>query len=192
MSTRWKDRTATTPATIMSRTVPGVHHRPHHDAARPHLSLHLYRQAAGRAGRAGRGAERGVHSAAAKAVHRDHRLLPAAGRLQLPHGGGADEEAVRRPCQARDVRRLELPAPVHVYQVHRGGRRGREHPRLERSDLGHHHPGRSDPRHHPGRQHADRLSRLCLAGQRPGQQDGHRRHQQVAGRDQPRVGHDDP
>jgi 4-hydroxy-3-polyprenylbenzoate decarboxylase len=48
--------------------VPGVHHRPHHHAARPDLSLDLYRQAAGRAGRAGRGAERGVHAAAAEAV----------------------------------------------------------------------------------------------------------------------------
>jgi 4-hydroxy-3-polyprenylbenzoate decarboxylase len=53
-------------------------------------------------------------------------------------------EAVRGPRQARDVRRLELPAPVHVYQVHCGGGRGRQHPRLERSDLGHHDPGRPD------------------------------------------------
>ena len=38
------------------------------------------------------------------------------------------------------------------------------------------------------REHADRLPRFRLAGRRPGQQDGHRRDQQVAGRNQPRVG----
>jgi 3-polyprenyl-4-hydroxybenzoate decarboxylase len=38
---------------------------------------------------------------------------------------------------------VELPAPVHVHQVHRGGGRGCEYPRLERGDLGHHH--RVDP-----------------------------------------------
>ena len=68
---------------------PGVHDRAHHHAARPDLSLDLHRQAARRAGRARRGAERSVRAAAAKAVSRDRRLLPAAGRLQLPHGGGA-------------------------------------------------------------------------------------------------------
>ena len=101
-------------------------------------------------------------------------FLSAARRLQLPHGRGADQEAVRGPRQARDVRRVELPAPVHVYQVHRGGRRRREYPRLERSHLGHHHARRPHPRYHPGRQHAHRLPGLRLAGQRPGQQDGHR------------------
>ena len=105
--------------------VPGLHDRAHHDAARPDLPLHLHRQAARRAGRAGRRAERGVRAAAAKAVQRDHRLLSAARRLQLPDGDRADEEELRRPRQARDVRRVELPAPVHVYEVHRGGRRGR-------------------------------------------------------------------
>ena len=39
-----------------------------------------------------------------------------------------------------------------------------------------------------GRQHADRLPRLRLARQRPGRQDGPRRHQQVAGRNHARVG----
>jgi 4-hydroxy-3-polyprenylbenzoate decarboxylase len=29
------------------------------------------------------------------------------------------EEGLPRPCQAGDVRRVELPAPVHVHQVHR-------------------------------------------------------------------------
>ncbi len=48
---------------------PGVHDRPHHHAARPDLPLDLHRQAARRAGHAGRGAERSVHAAAAKAVH---------------------------------------------------------------------------------------------------------------------------
>ena len=64
---------------------------------RPDLPLHLHRQAARRAGRAGHGAERAVHSAAAAPVPRNHRLLPAARRLQLPHGGGA---ASRRPTPA--------------------------------------------------------------------------------------------
>ena len=62
----------------------------------PIYHSHLHRQAAGRAGDAGRGAERSVRAAAAEAVPRDHRLLPAAGRLLLPHGGGADQEAVSR------------------------------------------------------------------------------------------------
>ena len=46
------------------------------------------------------------------------------------------EEAVPGPRQARDVRRVELPAPVHVHQVHRRHRRRRRHPRLEGGDLG--------------------------------------------------------
>ena len=37
-------------------------------------------------------------------------------------------------------------------------------------------------------QHADRLPRLRLAGRGPGQQDGHRRDQQVAGRDRAALG----
>ncbi len=37
---------------------------------------------------AGRGAQRSVRAAAAKAVSRDRGFLPAAGRLLLPHGGG--------------------------------------------------------------------------------------------------------
>ena len=49
-------------------------------------------------------------------------FLSAARRLLLPDGGGIDEKAISRPCQAGDVRHLELPAPVHVHQVHhRGG-----------------------------------------------------------------------
>ena len=50
---------------------------------------------------------------------------------------------------------------------------------------------RVDPgaRHAHRREHADRLSRLRLAGVRTRQQDGHRRDQQVAGRDDARVGH---
>ena len=69
--------------------VPGVHDRAHHDAPRSDLPLDLHRQAARRAGGARRGAERSVRAAAAKAVSRDHRLLPAARRLQLPDGGRA-------------------------------------------------------------------------------------------------------
>ncbi len=118
----------------------------------------------------------------------DRRLLPAARRLQLPHGGRVDAQAVPGPREARDVRRLELPAAVHVHEVHRRHRRGHRRPRLEGSDLGHHHAGRSGARHRAGRQHADRLPRLRLAGVRARQQDGHRRDQQDARRDATRVG----
>ena len=44
--------------------------------------------------------------------------LPPEG-CSLPHRGGQHEQAVPGPRQARDVRHLELPAPVHVHQVHR-------------------------------------------------------------------------
>ena len=57
-------------------------------APRPDLPLHLHRQAARRAGDARRGAERGVRAAAAEAVSRDRRLLPAARGLLLPAGRG--------------------------------------------------------------------------------------------------------
>ena len=91
----------------------------------PIYHSHLHRQAARRAGDPRRGAERGVRAAAAEAVPGDRRLLPAARGLQLPPRRGVAEEAVPRPRQARDVRRLELPAPVHVHQVHRRHRRRR-------------------------------------------------------------------
>ena len=65
--------------------------------ARPDLPLHLHRQAARRAGRAGRGAERGLRADPAEAVSGDRRLLPAARRLQLPAGG---DLASRRPTPA--------------------------------------------------------------------------------------------
>jgi 4-hydroxy-3-polyprenylbenzoate decarboxylase len=65
----------------------------------------------------------------------------------------------------------EPPAPVHVHQVHRrGGRR------------------RQRARHHDGGEHTHRLPGLCIARERPGQQDGVGRHQQVAGRDAARGG----
>ena len=168
--------------------VSGLHRRAHHHAARCDLSLDLYRQAARRAGRARRRAERSVRAATAEAVHRDHRLLSAARRLQLPHGHRADEEELPRPRQARDVRRLELPAPVHVYEVHRRRRRGRQYPRLEGSDLGDHHAHRPVARHRAGRSHADRLSGFRLAGGRSRIEDGARRDQQMARRNRPRMG----
>ena len=62
----------------------------------------------------------------------------------------------------------------------------------KRSDLGHHHAHGPGARHHAGRPHADRLPRLRLAGQRPGRQDGAGRDQQVARRDDPRMGPADP
>ena len=74
-----------------SRALSGVHGRAHHDAPRPDLSLDLHRQAAGRAGGARRRAERSVRAAAAEAVPRDRRLLPAARRLLVPARGRGDE-----------------------------------------------------------------------------------------------------
>src|SRR3546814_10328613 len=65
---------------------------------------------------AGRGAERGLHPAAAPAVPGDRRLLAAAGRLQLPHCRGVDEESLSRPCQARDNGGLVYLAQVHLHQ----------------------------------------------------------------------------
>jgi len=53
---------------------------------------------------------------------RDHRLLPAARRLQLPPGRHLDPQELPRPCQAPDVRPVELLASVHVYEVHRRDR----------------------------------------------------------------------
>ena len=69
----------------------------HHHAARSDLSDHPHRPAARRAERSGRGAQRGVHPAAAGAIPRDRRLLAAAGGLQLSHRGGVDR---RRPTPA--------------------------------------------------------------------------------------------
>ena len=110
---------------------PRLHHQRHHDAAQADLSVDLHRPAAGRAERAGRGAERSVHSPLPAAVPRDRRLLAAARGLLLSHRRGVDEEGLRRPRQARDVGRVELSAAVHVHQV--GDRRGRRHrrPQLE-------------------------------------------------------------
>ena len=48
------------------------------------------------------------------------------------------EEAVPRPREARDVRRVELPAAVHVHQVHHRVRRRHRRARLEGSGLGDH------------------------------------------------------
>jgi 4-hydroxy-3-polyprenylbenzoate decarboxylase len=60
------------------RRVPRAHGGPHHAAQGRDLPQHLHRQTARRARRAGPGAERAVHPAAAKAVSRDRGLLPAA------------------------------------------------------------------------------------------------------------------
>jgi len=66
--------------------------------------------------------ERSVRTAFAKAVPRNHRFLPAARRLFLPHGGGQHEKTVRRTRQARDDGLLVVSAPVYVHQIHhRGG-----------------------------------------------------------------------
>ena len=78
--------------------VPGVPLSTASRTAAADLPLHLHRQAARRAGGAGRGAERGVRAHPAEAVSRDRRLLPAARGLQLPHGRG--HLASRRPTRA--------------------------------------------------------------------------------------------
>ena len=51
-----------------------------------------------------------------QAVSRDRRLLPAAGRLLVSARRRRAEETVSGTREARDVRRLELPAPVHVHE----------------------------------------------------------------------------
>ena len=130
----------------------------------PHPPDHLHRPPAGRAQRARRGAERGVHPVAAAAVSRDRRLLAAAGGLQLSHRGGVDPQGLSRPRQAGDAGRVVVPAPVHVHQVGDRGGRADQRPRLEGRDVGHfdaHGPG---PRHHGDRTHPDRLPGLRLAG----------------------------
>ncbi|XQU68381.1 hypothetical protein OJJOAM_001112 [Cupriavidus sp. H18C1] len=78
------------------------------------------------------------------------------------------------------------------YEVHRGGRRRCRRARLEGGDLGDHHAGRPDARYGAGRQHADRLPGLRLAGIGARLEDGHRRHRQVARRNHARMGTSDP
>ena len=79
----------------------------------------------------------------AEAVSGDRRLLPAAGRLLVSPRRRVDAQAVRGSREARDVRHLELPAPVHVHEDDRRDRRRRRHPRLEGSRVGAHHARRS-------------------------------------------------
>jgi 4-hydroxy-3-polyprenylbenzoate decarboxylase len=112
--------------------------------------------------------------------------------LQLPHRRRVDEEGLPRPRQARDARRLELSAPVHVHQV--GHRRGRRHrrPGLERGYVGDLHQDGPGARHHPDREHPDRLSGFRQPRERTGLQDRPRRHRQVGTRDEARVGRGNP
>ncbi len=125
---------------------------------------------------------------AAPAVPRDQGLLAAARGLQLPGGRGLDPEGLSRPCPPDHDGRLVVPAPVHVHQVrHRRGRRHRL-PQMGRRHLGDQHPGRPRPRPDGRRAHPHRLSRLRLARIRPRRQARHRRHGQVAARDQARMG----
>ncbi len=87
---------------------------------------------------------------------------------------------------------LELPAPVHVHQVHRRHRRGRRHPQLARRDLGDHDADGPGARHRAGRPDADRFARLRLAGVGTGRQDRTRRDDQGSRRDRARMGPADP
>ena len=146
------------------RAVPRVHGLRHHHAARSDLPLDLHRAPAGRAEHPGRGAQRGLHSAAGPAVPGDRRFLAAAGGLQLPDRRGLHQEGLRGPRQAGDDGRLVLSAAVHVYEV--GDRGGRRHrcARLEGRDVGGLHPHGPGARHHHGREHAHRLSRLREPG----------------------------
>ena len=66
-----------------------------------------------------------------------------------------------------------------------------EHPPLARCDLGDHDTRRSGARYDAGRRHADRLPGLRFAGEWAGRQDGTRRHQQVARRNQRQWGRAD-
>ena len=122
----------------------------------------------------------------------DHRLLPAARGLQLPARDHQHQEALPRARQAGDVRSLELPAPVHVHEVHRRHRRRRRRPPLARRRLGDHDADGSGARHPARRPDADRLPRLRLAGLRARRQDGPRRDLEVARRDGARMGPADP
>jgi len=108
--------------------------------------------------------------------------------MKKAYPGHAKRVMLGGPRQARDARRVVLPAPVHVHEM--GDRRGRRHrrARLEGRDVGGvdaHGPG---ARRHDGREHADRLPRLRKPGERPRLQDRPRRDQQVAARDEARMG----
>jgi hypothetical protein len=63
-----------------------------------------------------------------------------------------------------------------------------ERPRLEGSDLGDHHARRSGARHPDRREHADRLPGLRQPRVGSRLEDGHRRDQQMAGRDLAHLG----
>ena len=95
------------------------------------------------------------------------------------------------PRQAHHVRGVELPAPVHVHQVHHRHGRRRRCPQLERGRLGALHSGRCRARCADRREHAHRLSRLRFANGRARQQDGHRRDRQMAGGDATHLGSSD-
>ena len=167
---------------------PDLSDQRHHHAAQPDLSDHSHRPPAGRAKRARRGAERGLHPAIETAVSRDHRLLATARRMQLPHRRCVDEEGLSRPRQAGDAGRVVVPAPVHVHQMGDRGGRPYRRPRLEGCDVGHFHPHGPGPGYHRDREHPDRLSGLRLAGLRPGLEDRPGRHRQMAAGDQARMG----
>jgi 4-hydroxy-3-polyprenylbenzoate decarboxylase len=84
--------------------------------------------------------------------------------------------------------RVVVSAPVHVHEV--GDRGGRRHRRagLEGCHVGDLDPHGPGPRHHAGREHADRLSRFRQSRIWAGLENRPRRHRQVAARDETRVG----
>ena len=107
--------TATTPATtIRSSRSRSMRLSAITTRARPDLSLHLHRPAAGRAVGDRRGVERAVRAARQAAVPRDRRPLAAAGSLLLPRDGGLDRQALSGPGAAADDGPVVDAAAVHA------------------------------------------------------------------------------
>ncbi len=86
------------------------------------------------------------------------------------------------------MKKQELPAAVHVHQIHHRLRRRHRCAQLEGSGLGDEHTRRSGARHRHRRADADRLSRLRQPGCGPGLEDGPRRARQVARGNFPALG----
>ena len=119
---------------------------------------------------------------------RSSGFLAAAGGLLLSGRRGHDQEGLSGARQAGDARCVVLSPPVHVHEIRHRHRRRHRRARLEGRDLGALDQGRSGARSDHSGEHADRLSRLRLAGVGPRLQARHRRHQQMAAGDQTRMG----
>src|SRR5258708_7834068 len=115
------------PGTIPAARAPWPGSR--EDATRSNVPVDLHRPAARRTLGARRGAQRGVHSAAAAAISRDRRFLAAAGGLLVSDRRGRDQEGLSGPRQAPDDGGVVVSPAVHVHEV--GDRRGRRHRRAK-------------------------------------------------------------